>query len=130
MLNIISSDLKSWTEDQVSRVKTVTIPIRTLVAWLYGHHQPGLVTIPDMGLPEGYVVLHAGFARGGMFIEAIVSHPSFEPVGECEIPPRWDGQMNLRMYALATEEELKSRKEGGWTPAPPVQTWRDKGPLL
>jgi hypothetical protein len=118
------------------RVKRVRVGVRDILSYL--HQQHGLpnsvVFNRDSKLPDGFKVVaqmpqHLG---GGMFIDFVVQHPSWDPVPNGAEIPMWEPGDTMRwMYSLATEAEVAARPLGGDSPtAQPTKTWREQPPML
>lgn len=96
----------------LGRVKILRVPVRDMVQFVRGlvEGPPRYVSVPKVcDIPEGAeVVSHYINPQTGCF-EVLVSHPSFEPILVGETPPLLMRDTVWRMYALATEEELRAR---------------------
>lgn len=110
------------------RVMRVRMSARLVLDLVYRQFDlPLYADFPDLRLPDGYKVVPGTLQldRWGNCWEVLIAHPSFPEVLEGVEPPVFgevEGQPRpmWRMYALATEEEVRARPipSEGEVPAP------------
>lgn len=112
------------TDEELSRVKKVNVPYRMFMQWCWDQKElPYYAVFPTLNLPEGYVLLRAMLSMGGMCVEFIVYHASFDLVADGHDIPRIDEKESIlwNAYMLCTEEELAARRKG--VTATDLETW-------
>lgn len=98
------------------RVKRLRVGARLLMTLLgrTKRQTPTVFEVADLdGLPEDYQVVGMNRNWGGMCVEFLISHPSFDEVPEGAEPPEFDGGTPICWKCVypATKEELDARYE-------------------
>jgi hypothetical protein len=80
----------------------VLIQERLIIDMLNGLQNFEFLSIDNVKskLPEGYSIRGIWPCPGRRCFEAIVSHPSFEPVPDGGLPPYWNGQIDARQIVF------------------------------
>lgn len=98
---------EDFSEDELHRVRRVSLPLRWLVQMLYGRRNGtrDQVEVAELDLPDGYKVCGAWIRPGGFQLDVYVTHPSFPPTSIHEDVPDWTGGSPVHYVAYPVDRE-------------------------
>jgi hypothetical protein len=109
-------DSAKYSQDQLTRMRRFTIPMRWLITQYMRRPDPAAhqyIEVQELDLPEGWELCGSYLTPGGMGIQCIVYHPSFPPAPmEAWEIPSIDMPVRIRSLELvAPRDFLFSERE-------------------
>jgi hypothetical protein len=87
------------------KLRTVSIPIRSIVWFIFCQHNRREFAVPCFNLPPDFVVVSTSLDQLGLCVEVVISHDSFEDVPDGQYPPKHDLQIEWERVLCVSADE-------------------------